>query len=309
MILVTSLAGAIKQKYPDAEIDFVAGRHNHFVLHNNPNVRNVIVYEKSLGGIIRTIKRLRAEKYDFYCDPKDHFSNESRIIARIVRADTKIGFNPPDKKPVFDFPVDGDKANQGLHFALRAFKSLAPAGISFPSEVPKPELFVSADSESYVGEFLAKLPKLPLVVINISASAPKKMWSNHKWLDVIPSIDASKFNIVLSFAPSEKQAAESIAAEARQVNLFRSRSLSDVFSLIKAARLLVTPDTAVVHIAAAFDVPMVGLFSGLDDFFAKFAPLGKLSRVIRAPHGFDGVEPIEPEEVKKMIKELLPLPN
>ena len=82
------------------------------------------------------------------------------------------------------------------------------------------------------------------------------------------------------------------------LNIFQSRSLQDIFSLIKNSYLVITPDTAVVHIAAAFNVPLLGLYSGLDDFFNKFHPLSNIYQIIRAPKVFDGIEPITPFEFR-----------
>jgi ADP-heptose:LPS heptosyltransferase len=304
LILLTAAIGAIKKIFPDSEITVIAGWHNYTVLEQNPNIKNIIIYKKSFLGILKSFFSIRKEKYDWHIDPKDHYSTESRIFASIIRANNSVGYNQPGRK-VFDISIPFQEENKNLHYTLRCFNALKPLGINMPDEIPKPELFTSPDSDKFVSMFMQKLPPKEIISINISASHPRKMWQTEKWVKVINSLHYSKYNLVLTFAPSEIHQAKEISALCPNINVFQSRNILDVFSIIKNSLLLITPDTAVVHIAAAFNVPLLGLYSGLDDFLKKFHPLSNISQVISAPKGFDGIEPITPFEVISGLEALL----
>ena len=43
---------------------------------------------------------------------------------------------------------------------------------------------------------------------------------------------------------------------------------------------MVTPDTSVVHIAAAFDTPVLGLYQNYEPNYNKFRPLSTINRMV-----------------------------
>ena len=304
MILATPIFRAIKEKYPEAEIHALAGRHNYPVIMDNPRIARIRIHDKSPAVIASRLISLRSERYDFLIDPKDHYSKESMILARIARAGLKIGFNPPGKS-IFGYSIPSDQENFELHFIERLFHALKPLGIAPPEKIPLPELFLNPGSELYVGQFLAGIGAQSPVVINISASSRAKMWQAGNWISFINSIGPLQDKIIISFAPAEREDAEAIADKCKAAVLFHSRSVNDVFSLVSRCRMLLSPDTAVVHIAAAFDRPLLGLYSGLDNFYKKFRPLSSVQSVVRAAAGDPGIASIEPGAVLEAFRDLI----
>jgi len=296
MILLTPVFRAIKEKYPEMGIHVLAGRNNYSVIKDNPRLEKVIVHEKTPVKILRTISTLKKTKYEYMIDPKDHLSSESRIFAKLVKAKTKIGFNKPGSKN-FDLSIPGNKENTKLHYIRRCFNAFEYIGITCPERIPRPELFTNSESDDYVVDFLLALQQKPVIVINISASNPGKMWSNDKWEILIQNIDSAIYNLVLTFAPSEKEVAVDLKSRCPKLNMFRSRSMNDVISLINAGKLLITPDTSLVHVASAFNKPLLGMFSSLEEQFIKFGPLSDTREIIRSKQGDGGIKSIEAEEV------------
>ena len=77
--------------------------------------------------------------------------------------------------------------------------------------------------------------------------------------------------------------------------MFLSRSIQDVVSVINRATLVISPDTAIVHIAAAFDKPLFALYNGLDNFYNKFYPLCSEKCIVKANPKEDTIENISTE--------------
>lgn len=304
MILLTPAIRAVKEKYPHAKIDILAGRHNFAALKNNPNINRVIVYEKTPLKIIKTIFDLRKEKYDYYIDPKDHKSSESRIFAKLARAKTKIGLNQQDKK-AFDLSIPGDSENDGLHFSQRAFNPLKYINIDFPDAVPKPDLYQDRESVEYVKEYLANLNLEAYYVLNLSASMEHKMWDTENWIKLYKEFPNLQKKTVLSYAPPEKEKAELLLSACSEINNFKSRNLNDAISLIANSKLLISPDTAMVHVAAAYGIPLLGLYSGLDDFYAKFFAACSVKEIVRAEKGDYGIKSIKYDDVKSALEKIL----
>jgi ADP-heptose:LPS heptosyltransferase len=294
MILATPMFSMIKKHYPDSELNVLASRINYPIIKNNPNVDEIFVLDKAPHKLIPLITRIRSKSFDYLIDAKDHHSTESSIIARIVRANMKIGYNP-SKKQYFTVGIDGDEGNKGLHFTMRCLKPLKHLKINPPDSIPRPELYPSEDSVGYVRSFLDDSQDKKIIVINLSASKREKMWDNDKWSVFIRSLDTNYFPVI-TYAPQDKDIARDLLSRVT-VNDFKSRRMDDVIVLIKEADILVTPDTSLVHIAAAYDKPLLGLYSGLDEFYSKFHPLSSVFEVVRAPKGSNGIKEIKAEQV------------
>ncbi|MGA2296363.1 MAG: lipopolysaccharide heptosyltransferase family protein, partial [FCB group bacterium] len=73
MILATPMFRAVREKYPDAEIHVLAGKHNFFVINNNPRIDKIYIHKKNPFNIIKNILALKKEKYDYWLDAKDHY--------------------------------------------------------------------------------------------------------------------------------------------------------------------------------------------------------------------------------------------
>jgi len=306
MILATPLFKAIAKKYPDAEIDVIAGRHNYNIIKNNPYINDIIVHRKPPLYILLNIFRIRRKTYNYLIDPKDHYSNESKYFAWIAKANIKIGYNQ-SKKRIFHHSVPGLSANKNLHYTMRHFQALKPLGIYMPTEIPRPDLYTSDYSEEYVVRFLAGLTDKPLLTLNISASKENKMLQPDKWVKILRKVDMRDWNTVISYAPPEKSVAEYIADKSVFPILFRSRSMSDVISLVNRSSLLITPDTSLVHVASAFNTPMVGIYSGLNVQFEKFKPLMDDQTIIRASEGDSGIRTVNEDDVIEVLRNKLKL--
>lgn len=282
MILATPVLTLLKEKYPESEISVVAGSSNYEIVRDNPLVKEIMIFDKNPLNLIWFYLKIKVRKYDLYIDPKDHPSFESRLVASSVRARQKIGFLDSSGSP-FDTPIKKDKDNFGKHHLEIMMQSLEPLGITYTT-LPRPSLYENEKSKEYVNEFIAgkDLGKRRLVTLNISGSKEHKKWQNDKWIEFLKKIDLSGYELVLLYSPNDRARAEYLLKREPALYDFHSRSISDVISLIKRSDFVITVDTAVVHIAAAFNKPIFALFSGIDKFWHKFKPLSEIYGVARA---------------------------
>lgn len=307
MICLTSIFPLIKQLYPDAEINVIASRLNEIVIRQNPYVNKIIVYRKEPLNLIKSFLAVRKNKYDFHINPKDHFSNESNLFARLSRAKTKIGFNKPDnsKHKVFDISLPSSEANFNLHFNERIFNAFSHIGLSPYSNIPKPEYYPSIESLNKADIFIQNhFPFEKMILLNISASNNRRMWQNEKWEKLIKSTDLKNRKIAICFAPEHKSIAEDLIARVPNLVLFHSNSVDEVFALIKSASLLITNDTAVIHAASAFNTPLFGIFNGLTWSFNKFSPLSDIKEIVKAPDGEEYTDIIDTNTVIEAYERL-----
>ncbi len=300
MILLTSVFDAVKSAYAECEIDVIAGRHNSLIIEGSPLVGRLFVFEKSPLKLFKFMRELKSERYDFLVDPKDHESAESCMIATFVNARKKIGFNPHGKK-VFDVSVPPNVENEDIHFIDRCFSALAHAGVNRPALPPRPKLFPNPESIRHTGQFLERNSVESFVLVNISAGNPERLWQRDKWSKVVSHLESMGKRVIINSVQENYPDAEYIISRNPGATRFPASSILDTIALASRASLIITPDTSLVHIASAFDVPLLGLFDSDNYNFNKFRPLSSRQKVIRSAGPVNKIAEITPEEVISAI--------
>jgi len=119
-----------------------------------------------------------------------------------------------------------------------------------------------------------KVPKkspqieLPSILISMVASLPEKLWPYQNWKRVIDYFDDQQLTVgLLGACPDTQktfwQGAEDedrLIANSSIVDLRGTLSLPEVVGALEMARLVVTLDNGILHLAAAAKSPTVGLF-------------------------------------------------
>ena len=60
---------------------------------------------------------------------------------------------------------------------------------------------------------------------------------------------------------------------------YKTASVLDVAALIQNLQLIITPDTSIVHIASAFNRPVISIHENNQDSYQLFAPKSEINRV------------------------------
>jgi ADP-heptose:LPS heptosyltransferase len=298
MICLSACFPLIKEILPDAEIDIITSKHNDIIVKNNPYINNSIKYDKSFFNIFDTIFKIRSMKYDFYIDPKDHRSGESRIFAKIAKAHVKVGFNEPGKHN-FDISLDSAEMNSELHFIERAMKAFKVLGFNESTvKIPRPRLFPSEKAIDNAQKFIdVTFGTEPYSVINISTSSAVRQWNFENWIELINKTDLKERNIIISASPADYDDANKIVHSSKNAVLFKSKSIEDLFPIIEQSAMVLTCDTSIVHIASGYNTPILALYLGLTGNFKKFSPLSDKQCLIFTAEDMADVNTIKPDEV------------
>lgn len=302
MILLTPLFAQIKNDYPDACIDLIASKTNHHVIDNHPFINRIFIFDKSPSKLLKFFFEIRKIKYDIYLDPKDHISTESRIIAKLSRADKKVGFQK-DSDNIFSDVIPSDKDNFFRHSVHRNLNAGKIAGFSYNSLI-KPQLFPGNDSNNYVSNFLKSSVISDFIVINLSAGGPHRIPEANFWIEIVKYLSKNNKQIILSFVESETEIATELTLISNNVIKFKSRSINDVSALVSRADLLISPDTSLIHIASAFDIPVIGLYEDKQANINKFLPLSSNNHIIINSNHEIGLKEINAESVINILRKI-----
>ena len=113
-----------------------------------------------------------------------------------------------------------------------------------------------------------------------------KQWPVERWVRLAEHFIDSGYRIVLTGAPSQKSANDAVidaisATRRRLVYNHAGLSLSETAALLLSARLVVSVDTGVMHMAAALEVPLVALMGPACR--RRWGPISASASVLESP--------------------------
>ncbi|MGE5638712.1 MAG: glycosyltransferase family 9 protein [Clostridia bacterium] len=137
-------------------------------------------------------------------------------------------------------------------------------------------------AEQDLREFqLLRLADLPYAVVHPGSQLPSRRWPLERFAEVADALAAEGLRVVLTGSRSEAELTARLRAAMREpaIDLAGRTSLGALAAVIGRARLLVSNDTGVSHIAAAMRTPSVIIACGSDP--KRWAPLNReLHRVL-----------------------------
>lgn len=299
LILLFPVFEALKKLNPANELHLLASRHNYQAALNHKFVDKVYVYEKGLK-ILQTIIKLRKEKYDIWIDPKDHKSGESRALAKFNNAAFKIGFDT--KNNVYDHILAEESTHPYEHITYINMLALHAFGIK--AEALRPKLFVDSIAEMKLKSFLQTQNITDYYCVNLSGSNADRTWQTEKWIEFLQKLPKPRPFIVIISSPIERERAKEIAENIENSAYFETQSIVEVFSVVANANLVITPDTSIVHISAAFDKPLLALYVNLPRFYKKFYPLNSVFQVVMEAIEGSAVSEISVEKMLDAYKKI-----
>jgi len=82
------------------------------------------------------------------------------------------------------------------------------------------------------------------------------------------------------------------------ITSYKTSAILDAAALINRLNLIITPDTSIVHIASAFNKPIVTIHENNQDSYQLFAPTSSLNKTVFSPKK----DTLEGYDVQKVIE-------
>ena len=278
------VAAALRRHMPDATIDWVVDEANAEFLSLVPVIdRLVVLRSRSVSTVSAwsTLRReLRRGRYDVALDVQG--LGKSALAARLSAARRVIGYRVPFLREAWATWLYSETADPGepTHVVERNLGILTALRISdptwaFPIEVPV---------SGVVDETHARLGGAgePFVLLNPNAAWPNKCWPAERFGAVATHIrDTHALRTVVVWGPSDETRADAVVAASSGAAIRAPRTtLPELASLLKPAALLVSGDTGPLHMAAALETPVVGVYGPSDP--ARNGPWGPRDEVVSA---------------------------
>lgn len=260
VVLAVPAIRALARRYPQADIQWFTSGALAQVLRGLPeNVRiRPIAKPRGLLDYLRLAHRWRHERFDALLAMQA--SLRANLLYPLLRAPIKIGFDRPRSRELHGCFINRRIPPSDCHL-LEQFMAFAAAVDVADTRV---EWRLALDEEARE-RMCAATGGRPYWLLNPCASKADRNWPIARNVELVRRMrgQAALSAVICSGpAPEERAAAAAVAAAVPDaLNLGGRTSLPELFALIAGARALVSPDSGPVHIARAFNVPVVGLYA------------------------------------------------
>ena len=276
MVLTTPLIAHLARSGP---VDVLATPAAATLLANNPHVRETIVYDKrgadrGVRGFMRLAKTLRERHYATAHLAQGSIRSGALAAASGIRE--RVGFSTSAGRRFYTVRIP---YIENTHHSARLL-SLAtrdPSG-DVPRAMLRPHLYPGPAERAVVDRLLGADPGQPIV-----AMAPGSVWATKRWPYFAELAGALRdvARIVVVGSEADRGLAEAIvgATKGQGVDAAGRLSLLASADLIGRAALLVTNDSAPLHLASAMNTPTIAVFGPTVPEFG-FGPLADASAVM-----------------------------
>jgi lipopolysaccharide heptosyltransferase II len=269
-VLTTPAISAILENFKDAEITVMASPRAAELFKGDPALAKVIVYRKdaSLGHKMALIKNLRGIEFDLLVDFKD----------------TMLPFLLYAKRKTLVFKKPPDYIT---HMKDRHMWRLKAAFGEIQGKDYKPHIWVPEDILSQTEGVFKSNNIYPgthrIVSVAPGARSHTKQWTKEGFMDVCSGLAGlPSVKVVLVGDQHDSRTSTQIVqglGDTAVLDLCGKTGLKELTAVLEKSSLLITNDSAPMHLAWAVGTPVVAIFGPTDP--ARYRPMGPKDVVIR----------------------------
>lgn len=279
IVLTTPVVRCLKKKYPEAEIHYATKKTFHSILQHNPYLDRIHLLEDSADKLANELKR---ENFDYVIDLHH---NQRTLWLKFLLGVSSASF---DKINWGKWLMVNFKINQlpSLHIVDRYLSTCQALGVANDGEGL--DYFISPGDE-------VDLKTLPEEFHNgyiswvIGAKQNTKKFPADKITRIISQLN---YPLILMGGKEDYDEGEGIKYEVRNtkcalMNACGKYSLNQSASLVNQSQLVLTNDTGLMHIAAAFKKPILSFWGNTIPEFGMLPYYGKYvvrNRMLEVKH-------------------------
>ncbi len=258
IVLTSPVVRCLKQQLKNSEIHFLTKKSFVSVVQNNSNIDKVFSFEKDVTEILPKLKK---ENYDWVIDL--HHNLRSMRVKRALDKPSK-SFN---KLNIEKWLLVNLKINRlpDKHIVERYFETVAHLGIK--NDLKGLDFFIDAKDEVDIFS-LPKEFSTGYIALVIGAKHNTKKLPTEKIIFICKNLNRP---IVLIGGKEDLETGEKITSQiSTTFNACGKYNLQQSASLIKQAEKIITHDTGMMHIAAAFQKNIISVWGNTVPEFGMY---------------------------------------
>lgn len=248
IVLTSPVVRCIKKQLPQAEVHFITKPQFKAVVEHNPYIDKTHYLADSIA---ETIAELKAEKFDYLIDL--HNNLRSLRIKLALRGAKSFSFDKLNFKKWLLVNMHFNRMPE-VHIVDRYLDTVQPLGVK--NDKAGLDYFMP---ETVAQETQLLLPDMPFVAFVIGATHATKRLPKEKIASICKQISTQ---VVLLGGKTEQEDGVWIATQAGNhvVNMCGHLTLHQSAYAVKQSAWVITHDTGLMHIAAAFKKPIVSVW-------------------------------------------------
>jgi len=273
LLMLTPSIRAYKKSFPDEKIVFLIGKSNEQTLQNNPYINQIIPVDDSAffkGGFLRKLlSSLRLIQIIKNYKPQHlfifHRDWRWNLVAFLSRIRQRYGFKRDFKGK---FLTESVEASIEEH-EIQKYLNVCALRPGFTPDGVEMEIFPSIGDQTFVEELFSDLTgnkkyiaMSPGGAANIKEEMDIRRWPlNYYKMLVRFILNKTDGSILLIGAESDNSFNEELLVDQQRVfNLAGKTTIAQTYLTLQRCRVFITHDSGPMHIGAAAQIPVIGLF-------------------------------------------------
>lgn len=259
IVLTSPVVRCLKTQFPDTEIHYITKKENFSILTANPHITKLWLFNKNFDELI---PELRKENFDHIVDLHRNFRS-AYLIKRLNRPASSFPKSNIRKWMMVRLRMRKLKVE---HVVERYFNAVSQLGVKYDGNGL--DYFIPAEEE--VG--LTALPDQFLhgyTAVVIGGKHTTKILPEEKIISICNHLNMP---VILLGGPEDRSRGERIALQSNRtvLNACGIYSINQSASLVRQAINVITNDTGLMHIAAAFRRPIVSVWGNTVPGFGMY---------------------------------------
>jgi heptosyltransferase-2 len=261
----------------------------------HPALTRVLTYDTKgrhagLSGKWVLARQLRRQGFDLAVLFQNAF--EAAFLTFLAGVPRRYGYATDGRSLLMSDPIAAPDRRTLVHQVRYYWDLLKPLGLT--GDPPAPELVVFPEEEqAMAGRFAQGGLTATDVVVGINPGSTyggAKRWLPERYAEVterlcrtIRESREQQVGVVIFGAKGEERLGHEIAARlpSRSLVLSGATTIRELMAAVKRCAMLLTNDTGPMHIASAFQVPVVAIFGPTD--WRTTSPFGSAHVIVRQP--------------------------
>ena len=317
------MIAAFKQFFPDARLSVLVKPEAVSLLRHNPHVAEVLVIDKAgvhrgPAGMLRMAREIRSRKFDVLLGP--HQSHRSSILAMLSGIERRVGYRGAALarfayQDLLERDLDRPEIERLLQFLDGAF-SIDTGRCSRDLEI-----YIEDENRTTARHLLRDLNAPRPVLVAPSSVWPTKRWTAWGFARLCLLLSRRyQTRVLLVGSKADKTVNQEVLTNLsmmvgpesrdRVIDIAGQTSLPVLYAIMEQSRLLVSNDSAPVHLGCAARIPVVAIFGPTVPAlgYAPIAPgttVAELPDLVCRPCGTHGAKRC-PLEHFRCMKDLTP---
>ncbi len=280
MVVSLPAIRAVREKFPDAKIALLVSERNSQIVKYEREIEKIF-YRKAPHKFLSSLLEVRKFRPDTLVDLQMKSSTTSMLYAIASGAKWKIGAQRTKKSP-FNVQVS---IGEDLHIIDSTVKIVSALCGAIDIEAIDRSVRLSEIELAFAQKSWARIVIDPQksIAVNISAGSHTRFWGEQNFIKLCKFIRSKNYTPLIFYAPDDRAVAKTISDAVSETKMIpETPTILHSAAILQKTKMLISPDTSIIHIAAGFDIPVIGLYPKGRENKVRWGPRNPNSRIVQS---------------------------